>query len=197
MTARDKDRILAEIKAYKPHYEIEGLAEVLPELEAEGYVDVWWDEQHKPIRVKLSHKGKYFIENGGYAKRNKKQFTASTKRLISRIAEGVAIALLSGYLGWLLKGWTLHDNTAPSQAEPIEQKSRSADSVGLSNDASLLLKQDSVASRAKSRAVISESSANTRLIHSTCIPSKDMSARHCDNNPSAPAVGYKSVPSGK
>lgn len=41
MTARDKDRILTEIKANKSHYEIEGLKEVLPKLEAEGYMEVW------------------------------------------------------------------------------------------------------------------------------------------------------------
>lgn len=77
-----KDRILVEIKANKPHYEIEGLYDVLPELESERYVDVWWDEQHVPIRVKLSDKGKYFVAKGGFFTQRKQHIKAKIQRCL-------------------------------------------------------------------------------------------------------------------
>ena len=178
MTARDKDRILAEIMAYKPHQEIEGLAEVLPELEYEGYVEVWWDVQHKPIRVKLSDKGKVFIANGGYAMQSRERVKVGIKKSAKRILEDITIFIISFYLGWLLKGCTPDDNTAPSSPEPSETHSLNRDSTRLSTESSLVLNEDSAASRAKSRAVISESSASTRRNDATAIPLTDTSAIH-------------------
>lgn len=80
MTAHDKDRILAELKVYKPHNEIEGLYEVLPELESEEYVEVWRNEQHNPISVRLTSKGNTFVENGGYKARRKYRIKANVKK---------------------------------------------------------------------------------------------------------------------
>lgn len=82
MTARDKDRILAEIKAYKPHNEIEGLAEVLPELESDGLVDVWRDEQRKPIMVRLSDKGQLFVSKGGGTAQRKQKVKAKMRQCL-------------------------------------------------------------------------------------------------------------------
>ena len=62
MTARDKDRILAELKEYKSHHKIGGLKKLLPELETEGYVKVWKSEQHNPTMVRLTNKGNVFLE---------------------------------------------------------------------------------------------------------------------------------------
>lgn len=80
MTARDKDRILAELKAYKPHNEIEGLKDLLPDLEAEGCVKIWRNEQHSPIMVRLTGKGVMFVENGGYKAQNKYRIKANAKK---------------------------------------------------------------------------------------------------------------------
>lgn len=64
--AREKDRILAEIKAYKPLNEIEGLGKHLPELERSELVKVWRNEQGNPISVRLTKHGECFNADGGY-----------------------------------------------------------------------------------------------------------------------------------
>ncbi len=196
-TAREKDRILAEIKACKPHGEIEGLYNMLYSLERDGMVDVLYDSERKPIRIRLTRNGEELIAKGGYAKMRTKRAKNKIGSSVARISEAVIIALLSGYFGWLLRGFTQSDNTASLQAEPIEQNSIREDSTALSTEASLLLKHDSVDNRAKSLTTISDSSANTLLIDSTGTPTRETSALHLDKVPSFPAVGYKSTPSGK
>lgn len=94
MTARDKDRILAEIMAYKPHYEIRGLNEVLPELESEGYAGVWRDEQHKPIQVKLSDKGKHFVASGGFSAQRRTKIMVSVRKVAKWLLVTLAGAAL-------------------------------------------------------------------------------------------------------
>lgn len=64
--AREKYRILAEVKVYKPLNEIEGLDKHLPELERSGLVKVWRNEQGNPISVRLTKHGECFIADGGY-----------------------------------------------------------------------------------------------------------------------------------
>lgn len=64
--AKEKDRILAEIMAYKLLNEIEGLDKHLPELERSELVKVWRNEQGKPISVRLTKHGECFIADGGY-----------------------------------------------------------------------------------------------------------------------------------
>ncbi len=195
--AKDKDIILAEIKACKPPGEIEGLHNMLYSLECDGMVDVLYDSEHKPIRIRLTRNGEDLIAKGGYAKMRTKRAKSKICSSVARISEAVIIALLSGYFGWLLRGFTQSGNTASLQAEPIEQNSISEDSMALSTEASLLLKHDSVDNRAKSLTTISESSAKTLRIDSTCTPSSDTSAVHLDKVPFSPAVGDKSTPSGK
>lgn len=79
--AKAKDRILAEIKAGAHHREIEGLRKVLPELESEGLVRVWWDMQHSPIKVKLSDEGKLFVKAGGYTALRNQYIKAKMRKL--------------------------------------------------------------------------------------------------------------------
>lgn len=103
--AKAKDRILAEIKAGAHHREIEGLRKVLPELETEGYVDVLRDEQHKPIRVKLSDKGRYFVSSGGYKKQRKTEIKASARKAAKWILVTLAGAALVELATLLVKQW--------------------------------------------------------------------------------------------
>lgn len=67
--AKEKDRILAQIKAFKPHNEIEGLNKHLYDLERDEYVSAVRDEQGDLIVVRLTPLGKNFLDNGGYSKR--------------------------------------------------------------------------------------------------------------------------------
>ncbi len=69
--AKEKDRILAQIKAFKPHNEIEGLSKHLYDLEQNGYISVWYDTEKKPITIRLTNKGKAFLDSGGYTARHK------------------------------------------------------------------------------------------------------------------------------
>ena len=195
--AKEKDRILAQIKARKPHGEIVGLHNMLYSLERDGMVDVVYDSERKPIRIRLTRNGEELIAKGGYAKMRTKRAKNKIGSSVARILEAVIISLLSGYFGWLLRGFTQSDNTASLQADPIEQNSISEDSIALSTEASLLLKHESVDNRAKSLTTISDSSANTLLIDSTGTPTRETSALHLDKAPSSPAVGYNPAPSGK
>lgn len=67
--AKEKDRILAQIKAFKPHGEIEGLSKYLYDLERDECVSAVRDEQGDLIVVRLTPLGKNFLDNGGYSKR--------------------------------------------------------------------------------------------------------------------------------
>ena len=162
MTAHDKDCILANIKARKSHYEIERLAEILLELEAEGLVDVWWDTQHKPIDVKLSNKGKAFIDNGGYSKlyknRQRQKIRKSILSPLGRIIEAVVIAVLVLIAGWWLKeSYGISDNP-----EFKEQNRCIEDSTFLSSASHRGLKEDSIASCTKSPPKSLDSSDSVR-----------------------------------
>lgn len=68
---KEKDRILAEIKAFTPHNEIEGLSKHLYDLEQDGYISVWYDTEKKPIAIRLTNKSKAFLDSGGYTARHK------------------------------------------------------------------------------------------------------------------------------
>ena len=71
--AKEKDQILAQIKALKHHGEIVGLERHLVSLKADNLLDVWYNEQRQPISIRLSDKGESFIKDGGYAaQRNRK-----------------------------------------------------------------------------------------------------------------------------
>ncbi|WP_300811558.1 hypothetical protein [uncultured Duncaniella sp.] len=101
-SAKDKDRILAEIKAYTPHQQIEGLDKYLPELELEGLVDIWLDEQGKPITVRLNKCGQDFIKAGGYGSKVKRKRNSTIKELGYK-----ALTAPMKFAVWLLGGLIL------------------------------------------------------------------------------------------
>lgn len=70
--AKEKDRILAQIKAFKPHNEIEGLSKHLYDLERDGHISVWYDTEKNPITIRLTNKGKAFLDSGGYTTARRK-----------------------------------------------------------------------------------------------------------------------------
>lgn len=106
--AKEKDRILAQIKAFKKPYEIAGLSKYLYDLERDGYVKVWRDEQSRPIDVKLTGNGKDFLDSGGYsALRNQKIKATALKAVKWFLATviGAALVLITNLIisQWLSK----------------------------------------------------------------------------------------------
>lgn len=107
--AKEKDRILAEIKAFKPHNEIEGLSKHLYDLERDGYVKVWRNEQNHLITVRLTPQGNAVLESGGYSAVRRKSKSPATLHKILRkelwvlvwaVIAGLIVAYLSKILGW-------------------------------------------------------------------------------------------------
>ena len=107
--AKEKDSILAQIKAFKPHGEIAGLEKHLDALIKDRYVSGSFATDGSIIVVRITPKGKRFLENGGYtaARRKSKSFSASLKPLrkelwvlIWAVIAGLIIAYLSKRLGW-------------------------------------------------------------------------------------------------
>lgn len=70
--AKEKDLILAQIKAFKKPNEIAGLSKYLYDLEHDGYIRVWRNEQSRPITARITEQGATFLENGGYAAMRRK-----------------------------------------------------------------------------------------------------------------------------
>lgn len=106
--AKEKDRILAQIKALNPHNEIEGLSKYLCDLERDGHVKVWRDEQHKPIDVKLTEQGKRLVADGGYQTQRKRKAKESALKAVKWFLAtviGAALVLLTNLLitRWLSK----------------------------------------------------------------------------------------------
>lgn len=107
--AKEKDRILAQIKAFKPHNEIEGLNKHIDELVKDGYVSGSFATDGSIIVVRITPKGKRFLDNGGYAAaRRKSKFPAWHKALrkdlwglILAILAAVIATYLSKRLGWM------------------------------------------------------------------------------------------------
>ena len=110
--ARVKDSILEQLKAFRPHNEIEGLSKYISNLERDGYVSAVRDEEGDLIVVRITSRGKTFLANGGYSairQRSKpsKLFTSlKTLRtdiwsLAVSIIAGLVIAYLSKRLGWI------------------------------------------------------------------------------------------------
>lgn len=108
--AKEKDRILAQIKAFKPHNEIEGLNKHIDELVKDGYVSGSFATDGSIIVVRITPKGKRFLENGGYvAARRKSIFPPTWHKalrkdlwsLILAILAAVIATYLSKRLGWM------------------------------------------------------------------------------------------------
>lgn len=103
--SKEKDRILADIKAFKPLHEIEGLDKHLPELERSGLVKVWRNEQGKPITIRLTNKGKIFFNNEGFSFEHKKRYRelfANHSKLLIRSLYSILGSVIAGLIIWLL-----------------------------------------------------------------------------------------------
>lgn len=106
-SAKEKDRILAQIKAFKPHNEIERLSEHIYDLERNGYVSVWRDEQSRPITVRLTPHGENFLYDGGYSAKKRrmepkiKSIGKGVWGFVLTVISGLIIAYLSKRLGWI------------------------------------------------------------------------------------------------
>lgn len=185
--AKEKDRILAEIKAFKKLYEIAGLSKYLYDLERDGYVKVSRDTEKNPFLLRLTDSGKTFLESGGYTRLSKVQTKHSAKRLFLRVIESVAVALVSGCVGWMLRGCFQSDNLEGGEANRLIN-----DSTSLSSASQSGLNEDSVASRAKSLTESLDSSASTLASDSMRILEIETSAKHSDVRDES-----KAMPSGK
>lgn len=176
--AKEKDRILAQIKAFTPIAGIDGLNKHLPDLERDGMVNVWSDEKGNPISVRLTQKGQMFSEGGGYcanARADKaRRAKDALKSSAGRIVEAIIIAALTIIVAWWLNSrYGVSDSPVGS-----EQKVLNHDSTSLSLEQSLGLNADSTASRGKSEEACRDSSRSTLDKHSVGIPVKDISVRH-------------------
>lgn len=105
--AKEKDRILAQIKAFKQPHEIAGLSKFLYDFEQEGHVKVWRDEQVVLISERLTQSGKDFLDSGGYSAKRRliypkvKSVGKGAWAFTSTITSGLIIAYLSKILGWI------------------------------------------------------------------------------------------------
>ena len=66
--AKEKDRILAQIKARMPHGEIAGLNKHLDELVKDGCVSGSFATDGSIITIRTTPQGERFLDNGGYLK---------------------------------------------------------------------------------------------------------------------------------
>lgn len=176
--AKDKDRILAEIKAFTPHQQIAGLDRYLSELEREGLVKIWPNEQHEPIIIRLTKYGQEFVKAGGYSALQKQDRAKSIRQGLTsttgRIIEASIIAALTIIIAWWLNSsYGVSDNPVGSEQNALNQ-----DSTSLSLQQSSGLKADSVASLGKSADTCRESSLSTLDRHSIGIPVNETSAKH-------------------
>lgn len=64
--AKEKDRILAQIKARKHHSEIVGLNKHIDEFVKDGYVSGSFATDGSIISIRITPQGERFVENGGY-----------------------------------------------------------------------------------------------------------------------------------
>lgn len=185
--AKEKNRILEQIKVFKCPHEIAGLSKHLYDLERDGYVNVSRDSEKNPILLRLTGSGKAFIESGGYVRLSKTRTKRSTKRLFLRIIENVAVALISGCAGWMLRGCFQSDNSECGKANRLINYSTSLSSASQSG-----LNDDNVASRAKSFTESLDNSASTLANDSTRVLEIETSAKHSDVRDESNAM-----PSGK
>lgn len=185
--AKEKDRILAQIKAFMKPYEVAGLSKYLYDLERDGHVKVSRDTEKNPFLLRLTDSGKTFLEGGGYTRLSRMQTKRSAKKLLLRIIENVAVALISGYAGWALRGCSQSDSPECGEANRLINDSTSLSSASWSG-----LNEDSVASRAKSLTESLDNSASTLARDSMRMLEIETSAKH-----SKVRDGSRATPSGR
>lgn len=188
MTAKAKDRILKKLQAFKPHGEIKGLEKYLSQLEAEGFVSVVRDTKGQLVLVRLTPKGKAFLESGGYVQRRKQKIVPWVLSHIWQIVSAVLIAVLTIIAAWWLKTtYGISDNPECGELSAIKN-----DSTFLSSASQFGLNDDSVASREKSLGVSLDNSKSTLASDSIRIPSIETSAVQSNVREES-----KAIPSGK
>lgn len=190
--AKEKDRILAQIKAFKKPYEIAGLSKYLYDLERDGHASVWRDEQGDLISIRITKSGMDFLDSGGYAALSKTERNAKLRKVllspIGRIVEAAIISSLMIIVGWWLKDrYGISDSPECTDASVLIN-----DSTSLSSASELGLNEDSVASRAKWSGVSLDNAKSTLESDSIRILEIETSAKHSkvrdESNP---------IPSGK
>lgn len=96
--AKEKDRILAQIKAFRPHGEIAGLEKHLDELAKDGYVSVSFATDGSIITIRITPQGERFLDNGGYTARyradRKSKLSAKTWAAIGAVGGSVLTELI-------------------------------------------------------------------------------------------------------
>lgn len=107
--AKEKDRILAQIKAHKHHSEIVGLNKHIDEFVKDGYVSGSFATDGSIIVVRITPKGKRFLENGGYSAMGRKLKAPSARlRVIRKDLWGLILAILAAVIATYLSkrlGW--------------------------------------------------------------------------------------------
>lgn len=107
--AKEKDRILAQIKAFKPHGEIVGLNKHIDELVKDGYVSGGFATDGSVIVIRITPQGKRFLENGGYSAMGRKLKAPSARlRVIRKDLWGLILAILAAVIATYLSkrlGW--------------------------------------------------------------------------------------------
>ena len=105
--AKEKDRILAQIKAFQPLENIENLSKYIDELETSKYVHTAKEEGGGIVAVRLTGEGHRFFKNGGYralAKSERKsRISARGWTLIGAVEGSVLTELIHILAGWLTK----------------------------------------------------------------------------------------------
>lgn len=101
--AKEKDRILAEIKARKSHKEIVGLNKHLDEFIKDSYVRCSFATDGSIITIRITPQGDRLLENGGYTKIGHKAKRAKVKSELSNAFKFLLAALVGGVIDRLLQ----------------------------------------------------------------------------------------------
>lgn len=100
---KEKDHILSELQAGKDIAMIENAARYIPQLEADGYVRVAYNEGHTPEAASINEKGRQFLEKGGYSN----LYNADKARLSKRRAKDVG-KWISGIIATVVAAWIIY-----------------------------------------------------------------------------------------
>lgn len=67
MTAKDKDRVLREIKEHKKPSDIKDLSKCLYDLEKDGFVKTVYTTDRQIVCINFLPQGERFLDSGGYS----------------------------------------------------------------------------------------------------------------------------------
>lgn len=105
--AKEKDRVMAQIKARKRHSEIVGLNKHIDELAKGGYVSGSFATDGSIITIRITPQGERFLESGGYTACHKtdrkSKLSAKAWAAIGAVGGSVLTELVHKIAGWLTK----------------------------------------------------------------------------------------------